>query len=453
MSPAAIASFRGNYAALCRDETGLIAESAIEPVESLPRFEELESRHAVESRGDLLGATVVIKLNGGLGTSMGLAKAKSLLPVKGDQTFLDFIARQILHLREETGSDLRFLLMNSFSTSEDTSRYLSARYSKLGDDLAFQQNRVPKVDAATLRPVSFAENPELEWCPPGHGDIYAALSGSGWLERLLDAGVKFAFVSNSDNLGATLDPSLLSYFAESGMPFLMEVTRRTVIDRKGGHLARFRDSGQLLLREAAQCADEDRDVFQDIDRHRYFNTNNIWFRLDHLRDALKENGGYLPLPMIKNRKTVDPRDPESKPVFQLETAMGAAIQCFEGAGAIEVPRSRFAPVKETSDLMILRSDAFVEMPDARVELAAERGGIPPSVKLDSGYKLLDGLESCLKKGVPSLIDCQSLEINGPVRFESGVVVRGDVVIENTGDEPCNVESGEYEDVVVSLPAG
>ena len=341
--------------------------------------------------------------------------------------------------------------MNSFSTSEDTMEHLRSEYPALSSDVEFIQNRVPKVDAGTLLPATCPSHPDHEWCPPGHGDIYAALAGSGWLKRLLDAGVKYAFVSNSDNLGATLDLPLLEFFATSDASFLMEVTRRTPSDRKGGHLARYRDSGKLLLRESAQCPDGDTDVFQDIDRHRYFNTNNIWLRLDRLQEALEQNGGFLPLPMIKNRKTVDPRDPDSAAVFQLETAMGAAIECFEDAAAIEVPRSRFAPVKTTSDLLVLRSDACIETPDARIELAPERQGFPPMIKLDEHYKLLDALDRAIGGEVPSLVGCKSLEINGPVVFDSAVVVRGVVVIENSSGEPAELRSGEYEDQVVTLP--
>ena len=148
-----------------------------------------------------------------------------------------------------------------------------------------------------------------EWCPPGHGDLYAALGGQ-WLAGCFarDSGVKYAFVSNSDNLGATLDARLLRYFAESDKPFLMEVTRRTQVDKKGGHLAVRNSDKQMLLREVAQCPEEDLAEFQNIDKHRYFNTNSLWIRLDVLKQLLDQEDGALPLPMIKNKKTVDPRD-------------------------------------------------------------------------------------------------------------------------------------------------
>ncbi|MGJ8633832.1 MAG: UTP--glucose-1-phosphate uridylyltransferase, partial [Luteolibacter sp.] len=292
----------------------------------------------------------------------------------------------------------------------------------------------------TMKPVEWPADPDQEWCPPGHGDLYPALVGSGWLDKLLDEGVNYAFVSNSDNLGAILDASLLAFFAESGAPFMMEVTRRTAADKKGGHLAKRNSDGRLLLREVAQCPDESLDEFQDIAKHRYFNTNSLWLNLKKLKAQLTADSGVLPLPMIKNRKTVDPRDSSSTPVFQLEIAMGSAIECFEGALAIEVPRSRFAPVKTTADLLALRSDAYEVLEDGQVRLREERNDVPPNISLSGEYKLVDSLDEL---GVPGLIKCDSLRVSGLVSFEDGVVIEGDVVFENKNAERKTISAGLY----------
>ena len=353
---AACASFERAWHQAVSGDAGLIPEATIEPAEGIPAMDEVAATAADPALFDKL---CVIKLNGGLGTSMGLDKAKSLIPVKDGLTFLDFIARQILWLRQRhVTRGPRFLLMDSFSRSADTLGHLS-RYPDLshGAPLDFLQNKVPKLRAADLHPVEWPRDPELEWCPPGHGDLYPSLLGSGWLDRLAADGIEYLFVSNSDNLGATADAGLLAYFAQSGLSFLMEVAERTPSDRKGGHLARRKSDGRLVLREVAQCPEADTGSFQDIARHRYFNTNTLWLRVADLRAALAEHGGALPLPLIKNTKTVDPRDAASAKVLQLETAMGAAIECFPESGAVLVPRTRFAPVKTTSDLLSLRSDA------------------------------------------------------------------------------------------------
>lgn len=428
LSGAAISAFRHSVQVLESKQSMLIPEVDIQPAEGVADWEELVA--ATPAAGaDLLAQSVLIKLNGGLGTSMGLQKAKSLLEIKPGVTFLDLIVRQVQSLRAAAGYPVNLLLMNSFSTGEDTMAHLS-RYTEGGfadpDKVQMLQNRVPKLRTDTLEPVSYPANPELEWCPPGHGDIYPALVGSGWLDKLLAAGVKYAFVSNSDNLGAQMDTRFLRWFAESGAPFVMEVTRRTEADKKGGHLATRAADGQPILREIAQCPDTDLPEFQNIDKHRYFNTNNLWIRLDALRDSLTANGGVLPLPVICNTKTVDPRDGESTKVYQLETAMGAAIQCFPGARAVNVPRSRFFPVKTSGDLLLLRSDA-VEINEAGLmSLAPECAGMAPIVQLDSKlYKLVDSLDSL---GVPSLKNVKKLVVSRAHTFAPGEPLVGEVTI-------------------------
>jgi UTP--glucose-1-phosphate uridylyltransferase len=232
--------------------------------------------------------------------------------------------------------------------------------------------------------VRWPADPALEWAPPGHGDLYVALKTSGMLETLLERGYRYAFVSNSDNLGAVLEPRVLAWMAREQIPFVAEAPVRTESDRKGGHLARRRDGGALVLRETSQIADEDVEAFEDLSRHRYFNANNLWIDLRALADLLDERGGVLGLPMIVNRKTVDPTDPSSPAVIQLETAMGAAVGVFEGARAIQVPRARFVPVKTTDDLLVLRSDAYRLGEGWRVELD-RTPPVPPLVELDPRY--------------------------------------------------------------------
>ena len=441
-------AFGYNYAQLRAGDTGLILEGNIQPVLDLPSLEEVSQRVSADPKQ--LAQTVILKLNGGLGTSMGLDGAKSLLVVRDGLTFLDFSLRQIQQLRNRHGSGLRFLLMNSFATSPQTLKFLK-KFPELGppESLELMQSQVPKVDAKWLSPILWPQNPALEWCPPGHGDLYPSFLSSGLLDRLLSEGARYLFVSNSDNLGADLDLGLLAHFAGSGKDFLMEVAERTASDRKGGHLAQ-RD-GKLLLRESAQCAESDVAAFQDIKRHRFFNTNNLWIRLDSMRALLDKNGGFIPLPLIKNAKTIDPRDKNSPRIFQLETAMGAAIEKFPNSGAVVVPRARFAPVKTTSDLLALRSDAYAVTEDWRILLADRGGNPPPTIDLDPDhYRLVDQLEASLGAGVPSLKDCRELRVRGPVLFQSGNVFRGKVSITNPAAEPRLLSPQEYIDCSVEL---
>jgi UTP--glucose-1-phosphate uridylyltransferase len=249
-------------------------------------------------------------------------------------------------------------------------------------------------------------------------------------------------VANSDNLGAILEPRILAWMRAEGIPFLMEVTDRTEADRKGGHIAIRKEDGRFVLRETAQTPEEDLDKLQDIGLHRYVNTNNLWMDLRALQAALEERDGVLGLPLIRNEKTVDPTDKSSPAVYQLECAMGAAIQVFEDSRPIRVPRTRFAPVKTTDDLLALRSDAYILEDDATVLLAPEREGRVPFVALDSDhFKLMRDFDERFPEGPPSLVECDRFVVEGDVRFGAGVVVRGDVTVRQQGDEPLTIEDG------------
>ena len=430
----AIDTFDAQLERLRGGETGVLAESEIEPVSSLPDADELPDDE--EGAREALAQTVVIKLNGGLGTSMGMTGPKSLLEVKDGLTFLDITVRQTLGLRTRMDAALPLVLMNSFAT-RDASLAALEPYDELpvgGVAADFLQSKVPKLDAGTLEPASWPGDPGLEWAPPGHGDLYPSLLSSGMLGALLDGGYRYAFVANVDNLGAVMEPRILAWFAREQIPFLMEVADRTAADRKGGHLAQRAGGGgsALVLREIAQTPDEDVSAFHDTSRHRFFNTNTLWIDLHALSETLSACGGVLGLPMIVNRKTVDPADASSTPVVQLETAMGAAIDVFDGARAIRVPRERFAPVKTTDDLLALRSDAYVLHVDGTIAVAPERNGAgAPLVQLDpEHFKLVRDFEHRFPAGPPSLVGAERLTVRGDIVFGANVVVRGAVTVEH-----------------------
>lgn len=440
-APATVATFGRAMELLESGETGLIAEEEIEAVETVEAYEELAPAGPAER--ELLDATVVIKLNGGLGTSMGMSGPKSLLEVKDGLSFLEITALQLSSLRERAGAPrLPLVLLDSFRTAGPSLELLE-RLGGLSGELPpdFLQGRVPKLlDDGTLMPASWPADPELEWSPPGHGDIYPALVGSGLLGQLRAAGFRYAFVSNADNLGAVADPAILAWLAREEIPFAMEVARRTEADRKGGHIAR-RPGGGLLLREIAQTPEADREAFADIGRHRFFNTNSIWFDLEALAGVLGDDG-VIDLPLIVNRKTVDPSDPGSPAVIQLETAVGAALAAMDGARALLVPRSRFMPVKTTDDLLVLRSDAYRLQSDGRLAFAGSPDLGPPVVALDPAhFGLIGDFEQHFPAGPPSLAHCRRLTVQGDVLFEGGVEVDGEVALNSPPGERMVVSAG------------
>ena len=414
----ALAAFRPLYAQLQARATGTIPDAELEPVRELPALADLPHPHDAPA----LRRACVIKLNGGLGTSMGMTRAKSLLEAREGLTFLDVLARQVSAVRADFGVRLPLVLMHSPHTRADSLASLDG----LPDVLDFLQHRVPKLRADDLSAVEWPADPALEWCPPGHGDLYAALRSSGVFKTLLDFGIRYAFVSNADNLGAVLDPVILEWFAASGAPFAMETVIGTEADRKGGHIARR--GGRLVLRETAQA--ESAESFGDHRRWRYYNTNNLWLDLEALTEPPA-------LPLIVNRKTVDPSDPASPEVIQTETAMGAALGAFDGALALCVPRSRFVPVKTTDDLLALRSDVYALRADGRVETVAE----PPYIALDPRYfKRVADFEARFPSGAPSLRDCRRFIVRGDVRFGARVIDRGRVEVSRDVPDDTRLET-------------
>jgi UTP--glucose-1-phosphate uridylyltransferase len=417
-------------------ETGKLPWSQIEE----PRPDEiidtaLLGRGEYEPAGQaLLDRLACIKLNGGLGTTMALERAKSLISVRDGCSFLGLVIEQISILRRRYGCRTPLVLMNSGRTRADCLPALHARgFTNEDVELDFLQHEVPRIDRSTNLPLRFAEVSE-SWAPAGHGDIYLALRTSGMLQRLLDTGYRWAYVSNMDNLAATVDPVLLGFLDQNNYDFAMEVTDKTAADIKGGTLIHYRGRPMLLERsqvEAGHLSD-----FEDLNRFSVFNTNSLWWRIDTLSSLL--DGGGLGLPLIVNPKRIGETD-----LVQLETAMGAAIARFARSVGVRVPRQRFAPVKDTSDLLGIRSDAYVVDDRGGIRLSAQRTADwgPPRIALDGHfYAPLDRFERRFA-GPLGLKNCRSLRVMGDVRFGRNVALYGDVIVRNTSARQVAIEDG------------
>jgi UTP--glucose-1-phosphate uridylyltransferase len=390
---------------------------------------------------EAISELVVIKLNGGLGTSMGMETAKSLIKVRDEKSFLDLILDQVKVLREKYGTPIPLLFMNSFRTHMDTMIHIKDLENPYHLPLAFLQHKYPKVLTKDMSPAKWPDNSELEWNPPGHGDIYTALITSGILKNLLDKGYKYAFISNSDNLGATMNESILGYLKAREFTFLMEVTAKTVSDRKGGHLCRLLKNNRLALREIAQCPENELEEFMDIQKYPFFNTNSIWLNLEALEKVFLRHR-MIPLDLIINTKNLDPRNPDSPQVYQLETAMGSAISAFDHAGTLNVPRDRFAPVKTTSDLLTVMSDCFILSEIKTIVPNPKRRTPMPDVHLDENYyKKIDRFDRRFPHGVPSLIECDYLEVKGDIEFGKNITLKGRVILTNSTGKQVRVDDG------------
>mgnify|MGYP001794622169 CR=1 FL=1 len=399
------------------------------------KLEDLPAVQAGTDRDARLKQLAVIKLIGGRGTTMGLTKAKSLIQVKDGASFLEILRRQIVRLRESSGANVPLLFMNSFNTREDTLAEpdINELNTASGLPADFLQNMVPRIDRESLLPVGDGAD-GAHWCPPGHGDIFLALQTTGLLDQLLDQGYRVAFLSNGDNLGATADERLLEYFLNEKLDFLSEVTPKTKADLKGGVLFRRAGQSAIELLETAQVPEEHIPDFQNVERFAYFNINNLWVNLEALRDRLKQSASGLALSLI-----VNPKEYQGKGVYQLETAMGAGIGHFEKTRVMIVPRTRFAPVKNCADLLVRRSDCYTLNPETlSLEMNPARTLGEPVVSLSDDYKKVADFEQ-LMAVPPSLVNCRSLKIEGPVSFTGPVTIEGDVAL--SAKSPATIESG------------
>ncbi|QPJ63550.1 MAG: UTP--glucose-1-phosphate uridylyltransferase [Candidatus Nitronauta litoralis] len=389
-------------------------------------YENLEDPDAGKST-ELHKKLVVLKLNGGLGTSMGCQGPKSAIVVKNGKSFLELIGDQVRHLQSKASVALS--LMNSFYTHDETLKLVESFFSKI-PLTCFQQNRFPRIDEKSLLPLQLESFGENTWYPPGHGDLYCCIEEQGLLDGWLDEGKEVLFVSNADNLGAAVDEKILNHIVKNNIPFLMELTPKTTADLKGGTV--YQDQGRLKLLELGNVPPEHVKEFQGMEKFKVFNTNNIWIHLPSLKKRLNE--GLMDLPIIANRKTI-----QGEKVIQLETAVGAGLECFKDSVGLVVSRSRFAPVKTTSDLLRVQSDIYIER-EGNLELNPERclEGLP-EVSLNGPLEDTRDFEKRIPV-IPGMLELKRLEIEGDVIFKGRATLQGVVQLNGT-TKPLVIEEG------------
>ncbi|KAG8819822.1 UTP-glucose-1-phosphate uridylyltransferase [Serendipita sp. 399] len=365
----------------------------------------------------ILNKIAVLKLNGGLGTTMGMGGLpKSALEVRDGMTFLD-----LSHLNEQYKVNVPFILMNSFNTDEDTQRIIQKYANHNIQILTFNQSRHPRINKDSLLPVArSAISDKSQWYPPGHGDIFDALSDSGLLDKLIEAGKEYIFVSNVDNLGADVDLKILGHLVESQTEFLMELTDKTKADVKGGTIIDYR--GHVRLLEIAQVPKEHVEDFKSVRKFKYFNTNSVYISLPAIKRIMDEEDGFE-LDIIVNNKSMD----DGTPVIQLETAVGAAIKHFKNAHGVNVPRSRFLPVKSCSDLLLVTSDLYSLEHGKLVMNPARMFNQTPVVKLGDTFKKIGNFQKRFGS-IPNILELDHLTVSGDVWFGKNITLRGTVII-------------------------
>jgi len=401
--------------------TYLIGETRpvdLRKVKAMDEAEVLMKTSLPDSYADIgrqnLSHVAVLKVNGGLGTTMGCDHAKSLINIRDNDTFLSIISKQVSEINTTFDVSVPLILMNSFYTDKDTTSYLQGTTSYM----SFIQNEFPRIKTQDQGVFAHPTSPSSEWAPPGHGDLYTSLFTSGIAETLIEQGITTLFISNADNLAAQLDLHLYGYMVRHNIDFFMEVTRKTEADKKGGILVK--DNERVTLLERAQVASDQLVDFEDIHTHKFFNTNNVWVNLPALIKLRDEN--RLQLPIISNKKEV-----HNTSVVQLESALGAAIQCFENSKLVCVDRDRFLPVKTCNDLLLLMSDVYDFSAKGEVSLSNKQQPHIPVVKLGPMFQQLETFRRRFQS-VPSLIECDSLELVGDIIIKENVSFKGTVKI-------------------------
>lgn len=429
MSDVLITDFLSKVEKVKQGGTGLVNWDEIGDLNSEEdevQLQDLQKKYS--SKKENLAKLAVIKLNGGMGTSMGLSKAKSLIHVKQGMSFLHIIAKQIEYMRNKYSIEIPLILMDSFNTQEDCQKELQSIGFRQELPTSFLQNKVPRLLKDSLLPATFQDK-NAEWCPPGHGDIYLALKERGLLNELLNKGYEYGFLSNGDNLGATIEPHILEYMIENRIDFAMEMTPKTLADKKGGVMYRRIVDNKLTginLLETAQVPAEHMSEFTGDSRFSNFSINNLWVNLKTLNSLVAEKP--LDLSLIVNPKTI-----EGQEIIQLETAMGSAISNFQNVKCVIIPRDRFAPVKKCEDLLVRMSDSYVLNDDFSLTMNPVRknAGLGECVvNLDDNYYKKVGDFEKLFKEFPSMVFCESLTVEGEVEFDAYVNLIGKVKIQN-----------------------
>ncbi|XP_031495700.1 UTP--glucose-1-phosphate uridylyltransferase [Nymphaea colorata] len=380
----------------------------------------------------LLDKLVVLKLNGGLGTTMGCTGPKSVIEVRNGLTFLDLIVMQIESLNNKYGCNVPLVLMNSFNTHDDTLKIVE-KYTNANIQIhTFNQSQYPRLVVEDFLPLPCKGQAGKDgWYPPGHGDVFPSLLNSGKLDAFLAQGKEYVFVANSDNLGAVVDLKILNHLVKNQNEYCMEVTPKTLADVKGGTLISY--EGRVQLLEIAQVPDEHVNEFKSITKFKIFNTNNLWVNLKAIKRLVEADA--LKMEIIPNPKEVD-----GVKVLQLETAAGAAIRFFDRAIGVNVPRSRFLPVKATSDLLLVQSDLYTVVDGFVTRNEARTNPANPTIELGPEFKKVGNFLKRFKT-IPSIIELDSLKVSGDVWFGANVVVKGNVSIIAEGGEKLEIPDG------------
>lgn len=291
----------------------------------------------------------IIKLNGGIASSMVRHNfPKCLIQIKEDYTILDIIMnRHIKFNKNET-----ILLLNSFYTHDETRQFIQLNYPNAIESLIYLEQKANPRVLESSKEILNMDNPDHIY-PIGHGELIYKLIDTEIIDKLIEDGIEYIFVSNIDNLNAVKNNDILQDLMDNGIDYALEIVERTEQDKKGGIVVKY--DGRYKIVEIGECGLDDLSNFMDIEKYKYFNTNNIWIRTKAIKELSKQDTNYLEkVDIIKNRKKLK----TGEDCVQLEYALGGFLKMFDKVKFYLVDRNRFMPIKNEEQLDNLRSDKY-----------------------------------------------------------------------------------------------
>ena len=262
------------------------------------------------------------------------------MPVREGRSFLGLAVDNARQVAADAGGRIPILLMNSFATDAATKQHFTENenFGAPADDIEhftqFVQLRMTekgelfRLDSGELAPFG-----------PGHGDFAPAIRASGCLQRFLEAGGKYVFVRNVDNLGALADPAVLGHHIRSGKQITCELAPKVDGD-VGGAPYLYRDRVQLV--EQIRYPEGFDASVVDV-----FNCNTITFSADALTDPI-ELGRYFVQKNVEGRKAVQIEHLIGEMTAHLPTNYLKILR--------DGPHSRFLPIKKPDELQTLRPE-------------------------------------------------------------------------------------------------
>ncbi|KAG0582020.1 hypothetical protein KC19_3G027000 [Ceratodon purpureus] len=399
----------------------------------------------------LLHKLIVVKLCGTLGRSLGTTQPKSLVEIHSEQSFVDLAVQQIEVLNVKYNAKVLLVL----ATSDNTDRAVKQAVKKYSasdvDIIVFNQTEYPR-EVWPVTPKLGEDGGYLT----NNGDLFAAFSFSGKLDELLALGKEYLFISNCDNLGATVDLNMLNNLSENQCDYCMEVTPKNGTDAENGAYVSSEGNIELLEFEEVSRSQNEKSRSGDV---KVVNTNSTWVNLK----AVKRLAEIEALDIYCSSKGAGEGE---NITFQLQTSSGAPlyslqvngeifenlpiegnsdlllVQFFDGSVAVEVPRTRFHPIRDTSDLLLFRSDLYTVREGVVCPNPLRLSDVNPTIELE-GLKLrkMQYFTERLKH-IPSLLELSSLRVIGDVWFGSDVILQGKVVIWAKKDERIDIPDGE-----------